>query len=111
MLAALIRTASCIPGGAVTVGGLGYVPSAGELTIGGVTEFGEDLFDDLRAEQIDLDPERSAHRAFVKELRRAFARNAARVSRLETRELRHLQWDRLHRCNCHVESSQNLFQK
>jgi len=49
-----------------------------------VTEFGEDLLDDLRAEDPDGaasrpgDQERAAHRAFMKELRSKFDGEAAK---------------------------------
>jgi hypothetical protein len=50
VLAALIRTGVVYPGGAVNTGdGLASVPSARELSVSGVTEFGEELLADLRA--------------------------------------------------------------
>jgi hypothetical protein len=76
VLAALIRTGVVYPGGMVMEDGLGFAPSAGELTVGGVTVFGEDLLEDLRAESPDgLSPwqaERAGSRRFLKELRRTF---------------------------------------
>lgn len=77
VLAALIRTGVVYPGGAVDAGqGLLRMPPARELSIGGVTEFGEELLDDLRAqddEEVLPEPsERAAHRAFMRELKRAF---------------------------------------
>ena len=85
VLAALIRTGVVYPGGAVDTGqGVSYAPVAGELTVGGVTEFVDDLLDDLRAEDPDGaasrpgDQERAAHRAFMKELRSKFDGEAAK---------------------------------
>lgn len=80
VLAALIRTGVVYPGGAVDTGqGLLRMPPARELSVGGVTEFGEDLLDDLRAQDVTSDgevpaepSEQAAHRAFMRDLKRAF---------------------------------------
>lgn len=77
VLAVLIRTGVVYPGGITAEGGLGYAPGARELTVGGVTEFGKELLDELRAEETassgpvpPWQSERAANRAFLKGLRR-----------------------------------------
>jgi hypothetical protein len=77
VLAALIRTGVVFPGGSVlTADGLAQVPSAGELAVSGVTDFGDELLYDLCTQDGGAPPphlvDSAKNRAFRQDLERRF---------------------------------------